>query len=45
MRHVEAHKLLRHDQRRDHCGKAQDEEYVEDIAADHVADGDIDLPR
>ena len=42
-RHVEPHQLLRDHQRDDGRREAQDEEDVEDVAADDVAQGDVSL--
>ena len=44
-RHVEPHQLLGDDQGNDHRGDPEDEEHVEDVAADHVAEGDVGLAR
>ncbi len=44
-RHFLAHELLRDDQRRDQRRQPQDEQHVEDVAADHVAHGDVGLAR
>ena len=42
-RHVQPHQLLRHHQRRDQRRQPEDEQHVEDVAADHVAEGDVAL--
>ena len=39
--HLLPDELLVHHQRRDQRADAQDEQYVEDVAADHVANGDV----
>ncbi len=40
-RHVEADQLARHHQRRNQRRHAEDQQHVGDVAADHVANGDI----
>ena len=43
-RHFEPDELPGYDEGRDEGGEAEDEEHVEDVAADHVAHRDVGLP-
>jgi hypothetical protein len=43
-RNIKTHHLPRHDQRSNRCRSAQDEQHVEDIAANNIAYCDVRLP-